>query len=377
MNKQIESRIPELDGFRAIAIVAVLISHVFWGFQIPQDLYDKYPRVIVKTLDHGWLGVDLFFMLSGFLITGILLETRARPDYFQRFYTRRALRIMPLYFSVVMVWFLFYPQNKSYFALSSVFGANLSWLLGIPEPHGPAVLWSLAVEEHFYLIWPLLVLVLSRRMLAVSCGLIFTLTPVLRGIYASGGMNPELIYMLSWFRFDGLAAGALLAIWAHSTSDERRQALRIGGILLFAFGFLTLTGNRFGLSGTKTPVAVALRYTQAYLLFGSGFIVVYAFRGARWLWPLRSAPLQLIGALSYCMYLVHLWLGDVWNSIFTALGIRVEDTLGTMGNILARGCFMLVASIAIALFTRKWIEKPFLRMKDRLRAPAMSVAGGR
>jgi NAD(P)-dependent dehydrogenase (short-subunit alcohol dehydrogenase family) len=150
-------------------------------------------------------------MLSGFLITGILIGSKHRSHYFRNFYIRRVLRIMPLYFATVIVWSILYRGYGQYFLLSSVFGANLSWLLHIPQPHGPAVLWSLAIEEHFYLLWPLMVFLLNKRNLAIVTGAIFLLTPVIRAIAAAHGVNPELIYMLSWFRFDGLAAGALAA----------------------------------------------------------------------------------------------------------------------------------------------------------------------
>src|SRR5438270_12094343 len=142
---RLESRIPELDGIRAIAIWMVLLVHVITAFPNPQGALSFLPWSMQVALGHGWLGVDLFFMLSGFLITGILLDTRERPHYFRNFYARRFLRIMPLYFTLVLVSALFYHHYGRYLLLSSVFGANLAPLFLVAVPHAPIVRWSLVV----------------------------------------------------------------------------------------------------------------------------------------------------------------------------------------------------------------------------------------
>src|SRR5216684_7382419 len=136
MKSKWQGRIPELDGIRAIAIWMVLLLHVVSGYPNPPGALSFLPRAIRLIIGRGWLGVDLFFMLSGFLITGILLDTKARPQYFKIFYIRRFLRIMPLYFAVVLASSLFYPGHSQYFLLSSVFGANLAHLLHAHVPHG-------------------------------------------------------------------------------------------------------------------------------------------------------------------------------------------------------------------------------------------------
>src|SRR5580704_14423620 len=195
--------IPELDGVRAIAVLMVMLMHVF----TPDDqsrgaLENVAPRVLTLLIAHGWLGVDLFFVLSGFLITGILLDTRERPRYFENFYGRRALRILPLYFLYIAVMACCYPGHRPYFLLSLVFLANLAGLVGAGIPHGAGVFWSLAVEEHFYLIWPWLVRMLNRRALGWTCASIVIAESVLRAVFAAHGMD---VYCPSWFRFDGLA----------------------------------------------------------------------------------------------------------------------------------------------------------------------------
>jgi len=157
---------------RAIAIWMVLLLHGFFAPQPP-----SMPKLMQLVIDHGWLGVDLFFVLSGFLVTCILLDVKGKEHYFRTFYTRRFLRIMPVYFAVVLIWSCFYRGRASYFLLSSGFMANLAPLFHTRVPHGPGVLWSLAIEEQFYLFWPILVLVLRKRQLAVIASSLVLIEP--------------------------------------------------------------------------------------------------------------------------------------------------------------------------------------------------------
>jgi peptidoglycan/LPS O-acetylase OafA/YrhL len=360
-----DRRIPELDGIRALAIWMVLLAHALFGFTNPSGALASVPAPVLQILGHGWLGVDLFFLLSGFLITGILINSKKRPDYFRNFYIRRVLRIMPLYFTCIIVWSFFYAHSESYFILSSVFGANLSYLFHIPEPHGPGVLWSLAVEEHFYLVWPLVVLLLSRRHLLLTSASIFVAMPILRGVFASRGMNPDVIYMLSWFRFDGLAAGAMMAIWASSSYFSARSGNRIAVTLAVMTIGLSLAGAKFGLFGTHTIAAVALRYTQAYLAFGALFMLVISHQGAAWTSPLRWRFMQLTGAISYCLYLVHLSVGDGYEYLLNSSGVDAVSRFGPSGAVLVRALVMIAVSFAIAVVSRRYLEEPFLALKDR------------
>ena len=163
---------PELDSIRGIAVLLVLFYH---GFAQRYDLHrlSRFPRIVFLASMPGWVGVDLFFVLSGFLITGILLDTRDRVDYYRHFYIRRALRILPIYYAVLA---LVTALSGSYFVgghtawPSLVFNlfycSNLSILFGIPFQY--PVLWSLAVEEHFYLLWPVIIRRFTRRAIVFS-----------------------------------------------------------------------------------------------------------------------------------------------------------------------------------------------------------------
>lgn len=357
--KHLESRIPELDGIRAIAIWMVLLVHLITGFPSPHGALGLLPRPVVVAVGHGWLGVDLFFMLSGFLITGILLDTRERPHYFRNFYARRFLRIMPLYFTVVLVWTLFYHQYGRYLLLSSVFGANLAPLFHVAVPHGPTVLWSLAVEEHFYFLWPAILLLVDRKKLLWLCLAIFVGCPILRAVFALKGMNPGSIMVLSCFRFDGLATGAAIAIWARSEWFGRKTAHVIVAICLVMLCVVTLGGARYGIFGTKTPVGLALTYTLAYFAFAIPFVLALVYRGTVWTSVLRNPFMQLSGALSYCIYLIHLSIGDGYQVLFAN---RLH--LGPTQTVLIRAAAIILLSFAIAAVSRKFLEQPCLALKS-------------
>src|SRR5678815_2074902 len=212
---------PELDVLRGIAILSVVFYHgLFWSTGEAAGL-QGIARWIVLAAKPGWLGVNLFFVLSGFLITGILLDTNARADYFRRFYLRRAVRILPASYLLLVALLAARLIDPAYFALSFVYLSNVTPVFGVPLQY--AVLWSLAVEEQFYLLWPAIVRHASpRNMAAASLGLIL-LVPVVRGIAFERGTSSDGLYMYTWLVCDGLATGAFVAsILRLSTREQAR-----------------------------------------------------------------------------------------------------------------------------------------------------------
>ncbi len=355
--------VPELDGIRAIAIWMVLIHHVVYGWPNPIGTFTHIPTAVLRAISHGWLGVDLFFVLSGFLITGILLDTKERAHYFRNFYVRRVLRIIPLYAAYVAVCWVFYGGYHGFFILSTLFAANLAQLFGVPVPHGPGVLWSLAVEEHFYLIWPLLVFLLSRRKLTVLAIMIIVMTPIARGLAVAHGMDINTaVYTYSWFRFDGLALGAILAIWIRSANASGANSYRLAACLFGASILITLVGLPFGLM-QKGVLGTALRFNQAQFLFASGFLVALVLRSTAYVAFLRHPFARLSGKLSYCLYLVHLSLGDGYQALIVHFGLHPELNIGALGSVILRGIIMVCSSFVVALASRKYLEEPFLGLK--------------
>jgi peptidoglycan/LPS O-acetylase OafA/YrhL len=362
-----EKRIPELDGVRAVAIWMVLLSHLFFAYDMPAGAIAWMPRTVRTTIAHGWLGVDLFFVLSGFLITGILLDSRENPKFFRNFYSRRALRILPVYLASVLVMSLLYVHGRAYLLLSSVFMANMAGLFAISIPHGPGVLWSLAVEEHFYVVWPWLVRFVRRRTVAVLALAIVLTTPLLRFIAAVHGVSViGIIYQVSIFRFDGLALGALLAIWYRSSRYSRTRPLQVIVALLALDAALTIAIVPFGGMQSSSPLGIAFRSTQAQLFFAAGILAVLAYRGTKATAFLRSPVAVLSGELSYCIYLIHLALLDGYMAVGAP---RIEPSLfrweGPDFALAVRFMVVLGATFGVALLSRSYLERPFLRLKRR------------
>ncbi len=161
---------PELDSMRGIAVLMVLFLH---GMAAPLNAnLSRLGQTMLSVSQYGGVGVNLFFVLSGFLITGILIANRGRPDYYRRFYARRALRILPALYATLIVLLLGGLIGWRFVMVSLLFLANFAPLLGLPLQY--PVLWSLAVEEHFYMLWPAIVRKFSSRcqvvLIIATCG---------------------------------------------------------------------------------------------------------------------------------------------------------------------------------------------------------------
>ncbi|MBI1735581.1 MAG: acyltransferase [Candidatus Rokubacteria bacterium] len=369
-----QTYVSELDGVRAMAVWMVIVGHLVAGWPNPEGSLTWIPRPILFVLDHGWLGVDLFFVLSGFLITGILLDTRDHPFYFRNFYARRFLRIFPLYYAVIGITGLYYRDADGYFLISIFFLANFAYYFGVSVPHGPEVFWSLAVEEQFYIAWPWLVRLLSRRALtAMACALVVGV-PFLRLYATHRGMSLEWeIYMYTWFRIDGLAVGALLAVWVRSRFNEYGRSLKLASSLVGLSIAITFAGVPFGILGSGSP----FRYTQVQLVFGAFLLAAVTLRGTRWTSPLRGSFAKLSGDLSYCMYLIHLCVGDVYEDLVHRAAWQPATMLGPFGAVLLRSIVVVGVSFGLALLSWRFFERPILRLKRHFEyAPASRAPRG-
>lgn len=347
------SRTPELDGIRAIAIVLVLIIHVALqgGAAQAGAALSGFPHVLYLAVSHMWLGVDLFFVLSGFLITGILLDTRLRPTYFRDFYIRRALRIVPLVALVLLAMIVLEPGYTGWYAFGALFLADVAPLAHFATPPAAPPLWSLAVEEQFYFLWPVIVLVLGARRLAVLAALIVIAEPFVR--YATTGSLLE----VPWLRSDGLAMGALCAIWIRLPAQQRRapQLLAAIAALVGLLGAAELVFRTAALSG-------ALRLTEANLIFGAAIVVAVVWHGAPWLAVLRSPVSRFIADTSFCAYLIHVPLIG-W---FDRSGLTSAATPFAAAAL--RALWVLPATFVLAGISRHFFELPILRLK-RVLAP--------
>jgi peptidoglycan/LPS O-acetylase OafA/YrhL len=242
--------VPALDGLRGLAILLVLMNNLYPGYP------DRYAdRIVYLFSNTGWSGVDLFFVLSGFLITGILYDSRGTRHYFKTFYARRFLRIFPLAYLYLALIFLVVarvapltPHEARDLASSEwwYWAYLANWKIafhGIGSQLEPTMFWSLAVEEQFYLLWPLVVALLDRRRLVALCiGMIVAALALRIGwhIIDPGKQAREALYVLTPARMDGLAMGALLAIGLRNESAAARIQRWSKPLLLAAPTTITL-----------------------------------------------------------------------------------------------------------------------------------------
>ena len=364
MNKSkpiIRAKMPELDAIRGIAILAVVFYHdLFWSSNLAG--LTGVSRLAVNATRFGWLGVNLFFVLSGFLITGILEDSKTSPHFFRRFYIRRALRILPAYYGLLLILAFAPLQNGRYLLLSFFYLSNLAPLFRISNTY--PMLWSLAAEEHFYLVWPLLVWFLTRRTLMWAAIVVFFTTAALRGVWFHDPL-PQGFHGFTWLVADGFAAGAFLALFVRDPWCTRKRLAWIAAwsasaailalILAAPFGILT----RFRFAGAVFMLSTVNLLFVAVL----GFALLAATRTPKA--AIKIAALTFFGDISYGLYLIH-WL------IFISYDAIVARYLGSTYNftdnfrlLAIRFCISFGAATFLAWFSRRYCEEPFLRMKSR------------
>ena len=364
--------IPALDGLRGIAILMVMLHH--FTYYRPDSGTDA---LIGSVPFFGWAGVDLFFVLSGFLITGILLDTRGSERYFTTFYARRTLRIFPLYYLVLFLALIVLPKFPAvhpvlagqaevppqwpyWLYLTNFAVAERGWVHGWVD-----VAWSLAIEEHFYLVWPLVIWLCPPRLVALLCAVILVAEPITR-VSARTTMEQALpIYVVTWFRLDGLAVGALLAV------AQRRGLLPaldrwvplvviagVAGIIV-----CTILGGHTWWWNRRMQ-----QYGYSLIAVTAGAMLVGAItRPANSWWPrmLSAGWLRAFGKYSYALYLLHLpVMRAVHDYIFNP---EEYETLG-IGPWVAQVMFYAAATapaFALAWLSWRFFEGPILRLKAR------------
>ena len=368
--------LPALDGVRGIAILLVLLAHFSWG--VPATAVD---RVVAAVQAAGWMGVDLFFVLSGFLITGILLDTRSAPARFRRFYTRRVLRIFPLYYAALVFLLFVVPllspgtaaQLEYVREHQAWYWAYLNNVLSSIAPPGAIPLlvmhlWSLAVEEQFYLAWPAVVFLAPQRLLPVACAALFVLSV---GIGMSWWVLwPDRIVgpgaaLAHYARAGGLVLGALVAIVLRGPHASRMLAAARPVALGAAAVVLLIALDAGGLDWSPLVLSVGVPALQ--LAFAGLVIEAWRSRAGTPLGSLlRSRVLVTAGKYSYGIYVVH--------TAAVALARRLvlepnAELLARIGYLPAQALTWLIAGVvtmAIALASWHLLEKRFLALKDRL-----------
>jgi len=351
--------VPELDGLRAFAIWYVLAEHLLFTYPSTVAATAFLPPIVGGVLSHGWLGVDLFFVLSGFLITGILLATKSRGtgSYFKRFYVRRAARILPIYFVVLLALFVaMRGADPAFFAFCALLSANLASGFNVHVPDAAGPYWSLAVEEQFYLIWPWLVLWLPAERLSLAAISVIVLEPFLRL-----GVHQHALELM-WYRADGLAMGAFLAVWFSTWDGDLVRARRLALGLFGIAATIMIVGIPFGILH-EGDASTSFRITQAVCVFGALVVVAVAYSGKRIVAPLRWRALTLTALLSYCLYLVHKPISD--GFVWALAGNDWYAALSPGASLAFRSACVLAIAYAVAALSRRFIELPFIKLGQR------------
>jgi peptidoglycan/LPS O-acetylase OafA/YrhL len=368
------ARIPALDGLRGLAVLAVMLFH-----------FESRPL-----LPGGAFGVDLFLALSGYLITGLLLnELRESGSIdLKQFYVRRALRLMPalvlFLIGAVLISAVFglvnlkpapnYHQLATTVGFTAVYLLNWAFAFGYQVPQLAAHLWSLSLEEQFYVLWPGIVLCLVRvdrsMKLLIGCTLLLIIasltTPYLvTGLSWHQSEDWRRLYYGSDFRAHGLLLGSLAAEMVASGMATRLVAGRLFGVVACASGLFFLMA---ALTLTEKNVLLFLTGGFGLLSISCSLLVLYAANRSEGLaiLALSVAPLQYIGRRSYAIYLWHMPIGFWLSSLSPPLQVSMA----------------IAASIAAAEISYRLVERPALRLRSRLsarahEAPAVIAATGR
>lgn len=362
-----------LDGVRGLAILLVMLFHM--TVMEPQT---EAQKLFFDVMSAGWVGVELFFVLSGMLITGILLDTKEHAGYFCNFYARRVLRIFPLYYALLVFSFYilpYFPHPKlanfsrvtEYEIWYWLFLSNFSSAIVGGPRHGILdVTWSLAIEEQFYLVWPFLVLFLGKRRLAVTAVALFFASLVGRVVALHFDVPPWTIYVVTPARLDGLCAGALVAIALRTFRLDDPRLIRgaWSGFLGGAAATSVIACFEKGLPWDGRLVETA--GFSAFAIMCAGLIaltVVESNAGGVVDRVMRLGWLKLLGLYSYALYLFHLPLRALVRD--TILNSASFPTFPG-GAFVAQGVFYLLAisiSFAVAWLSYRYFERPFLGLK--------------
>jgi peptidoglycan/LPS O-acetylase OafA/YrhL len=354
-----------LDGLRGLAILLVFFYH--YG-----DLSTSASS-LVRFAGHvkgaGWMGVDLFFVLSGFLITGILFDTRRDAGYFRNFYVRRALRLFPVFYGTALLLLLMTPifhyQWRAVHAWYLLYGANFVQLYDFDLANvGPFKLmhfWSLALEEQFYMVWPLAIFLIAdrRRLLWITVA-IMIVAPLVRIALLHFEVEPLAIYTILPTRMDGFAAGAGLSLLLRQVEVSR---LRKPGAVILAVGFsilVALAATR-GTLKFSDPWMIKIGYSTLAFMFAA--LLVLALQSAGFVKSVFTwRPLRFYGLISYGFYVYHELIHDLTKPLYRAYVAAIPNA--TVAGILYVLSVLTMVTI-VSFLSYRYFEALFLRMKPK------------
>ncbi|MEG4204417.1 acyltransferase [Microcoleus sp. Pol7_A1] len=373
VSSMLRGYMPVLNGYRGIAILLVFLYHcISYVASEHIEFADSFYKTLMSL---GWCGVDAFFVLSGFLITGIVLDTREQETFFINFYARRMLRIFPVYYVFLTIFLgVIHPLIRSYEYENNLDSSqiwywfyleNWKWIVQGVFDRGPLDhFWSLAVEEQFYLICPALIYILPRRLLSWFLGIVILSAVFFRSwLLLTPLLTPTLalsIYFNPLCRVDTLAMGSLIALWMRSERTLPRL-LWMSPILVIVSGIsLSIIVITQGGLEPFNPVVQSIGFSIIAIFFSSLLILsVTQSENSLLVRCLSWLPLQQLGTISYGLYVYHfpiLWM--LRDRIYEYVG--ESFILGHLASFLVGGVLTLVISIV------SWycLEQPILRLKS-------------
>jgi peptidoglycan/LPS O-acetylase OafA/YrhL len=373
-------RLPALDGLRGFMLVLVMLVHFRGvGEPLPDAWWQQAWRLIAVP---GIIGLDVFFVLSGFLITRILLESKSGAGYFTTFYWRRALRILPLYYGFLVVYFIVLPRTAAWADTLSISGiqhlyywthtTNIGLAIygmldpaanGYPMHPTTGHLWSLAVEEQFYFIWPVMVFLLDHRGLRRACVAAMILAPLVRVLLvAFGGAQAEVAHVLTPARLDGLAIGGLFALLALEDERQLPNALRlarpIAAASVVTLGLILF----FEPATTDRPVFQSLGLTAtAYVAAWLVLTCILAARDSTWTRLFGSRILAAAGQYSYGTYVLHV---PLMFALDTTGVLRRPGAADGLRAELVYASIMVTLAFAAGALSWYGYERQFLKLRN-------------
>jgi peptidoglycan/LPS O-acetylase OafA/YrhL len=361
-----------LDGLRGIAILMVVCVHFGFAAEFPASSHHSAGVLVQRIMFAGWAGVDLFFVLSGFLITRILLATRGGPRYIRNFYGRRMLRIFPLYFGSVLAGLLLFHvllPSQSHLLEEAwahqvwlwTYSMNIALALGVAANFGIFnQFWSLAIEEQYYLVWPWVVRRTGHRTLAIICSSLIVCPLVLRCLWIAAGATWLSAYWFTLCRLDALAMGGLAAIVLDGrlVSEERLRAW-LGPALAVSLTALAILFVAVDPFYPSNPVVLTVGHslvgTVAVLALARAVITP----GSAWATAFSHPVLRFWGKYSYGVYVMHWPLLKLVQPAYKRWiehGVHIVDAVSFF-------VLGILASLALACISYHGFEVFFLRLK--------------
>lgn len=370
--------IPVLDGLRGVAILMVLIGHFYRKSFISEAYPGTVTNIVGRIVGMNGFGVELFFVLSGFLITGILLDTRHEEGFFRKFYMRRILRIFPLYYGALAVVLFIVPLIVQFDEGARRIAAHQVWLwtylVNYPtsgwiwddsQLFSLGHFWSLAVEEHFYLVWPAVVALVSRRGLYAVCASLIGVGIACRLLIALLGTDaPTFFQWTTLQKLDGLVIGALLAAVLRDASFAPllptgrgfRWMFGTAGVVLLIYVWMPRTW--------QTPAMSV--FTELLVAFFFGLLLLQALRlqhpqALHRLFTTRL--LMMFGKYSYGLYVIHGILRPCFERVFDPAGYSQRFGLPFF-YLLVYWLLTISISFVLAYMSYQFFEKRFLALKS-------------